>query len=251
MAYYNVQSALQFIDEDDSLRFEAEAFLDRLYLPSPNREGILPQDDTFLTLPELDIRRYKESAGKQLILTEFSREEVNERQVLKQADVVMLLYVLPELFDEKTTKKNLDYYEARTIHDSSLSKCIHSIVCLRNGEREKGEQFFEEALDIDFGSHPTSSLDGVHAGALGSVWLMIAEEFAGITEKGGTLLLRPVLPSVWEEYSFPYVYRGRRLHITIQQNELTGQKVSGEELDIQIGQEKICLKAQVTRKITT
>nr|WP_277631247.1 glycosyl hydrolase family 65 protein [Atopococcus tabaci] len=80
---------------------------------------------------------------------------------------------------------------------------------------------------------------------------MIAEGFAGITEKGGTLLLRPVLPSVWEEYSFPYVYRGRRLHITIQQNELTGQKVSGEELDIQIGQEKICLKAQVTRKITT
>ncbi|WP_277631462.1 glycosyl hydrolase family 65 protein, partial [Atopococcus tabaci] len=215
MAYYNVQSALQFIDEDDSLRFEAEAFLDRLYLPSPNREGILPQDDTFLTLPELDIRRYKESAGKQLILTEFSREEVNERQVLKQADVVMLLYVLPELFDEKTTKKNLDYYEARTIHDSSLSKCIHSIVCLRNGEREKGEQFFEEELDIDFDSAPTTSLDGVHAGSLGGMWLMIAEGFAGITEEGGTLLLRPVLPSVWEEYSFPYVYRGRRLHITI------------------------------------
>ncbi len=72
--------------------------------------------------PVIDLSKYKEQAGNQLILTEYSRQEVIDRQILKQADLVMLFYLQPDLFSFETIKQNLYYYEDRTIHDSSLSK---------------------------------------------------------------------------------------------------------------------------------
>jgi hypothetical glycosyl hydrolase len=78
--------------------------------------------------PAIDLSRYKAKAGKQTILLDYSRAEVNEMQILKQADVVMLNYLLPERFTPQQCAANLAFYEPRTIHDSSLSKAIHGIV---------------------------------------------------------------------------------------------------------------------------
>ena len=99
-------------------------------------EGVIPQDDTFMAKPAFDLSRYKAKAGKQTILLDYSRAEVNEMQILKQADVVMLNYLLPERFTPQQCAANLAFYEPRTIHDSSLSKAIHGIVLARCGDTE-------------------------------------------------------------------------------------------------------------------
>ena len=92
---------------DEQLQEQFRQFLDKLYLPDKNTDGLIPQDDTFLEKPVIDLSKYKEQAGNQLILTEYSRQEVIDRQILKQADLVMLFYLQPDLFSFETIKQNL------------------------------------------------------------------------------------------------------------------------------------------------
>lgn len=117
--------------------------------------------------PAIDLSRYKAKAGKQTILLDYSRAEVNEMQILKQADVVMLNYLLPEKFTPAQCAANLAFYEPRTIHDSSLSKAIHGIVAARCGDTEGAYAFWRAGVAIDLGDDPHSSDDGIHAAATG------------------------------------------------------------------------------------
>lgn len=113
-----------------------ESFLKNIYLPSPGEDGIIPQDDTFLSKPCLEnIEKYKKSQIKQAVLLDYSRDEIVNMQVLKQADVVMLLNLFPHLVGEEYVRKNVLFYEKRTIHDSSLSYCAHAQACAVIGAR--------------------------------------------------------------------------------------------------------------------
>lgn len=135
-----------FEREDARFMENAQRFLARLWLPEANADGVIPQDDTFMSKPAIDLSRYKAKAGKQTILLDYSRAEVNEMQILKQADVVMLNYLLPERFTPQQCAANLAFYEPRTIHDSSLSKAIHGIVNARCGDTEGAYAFWRDGI---------------------------------------------------------------------------------------------------------
>lgn len=238
MAYFNVKQTLFFMskygDQDGELIERGNDFLNRLYLPVPNKDGIIPQDDTFLNKPEIDLAKYKETQGSQAILLDYSRQEVNEMQILKQADTVMLLYLFPDLFPADIVAKNLHYYEKHTIHDSSLSKAIHAIVAARCGDMEAAYRFFQEACLIDLGPNPHSSDEGVHAASLGAVWLAGVFGFANIILKNNTLSINPKLPAEWSKMSFPFYCRGSRLEILLTSNQVAVTLISGPALTIEI-----------------
>ncbi|EAW5731540.1 glycoside hydrolase family 65 protein [Salmonella enterica] len=219
MAHYNVEQALEFARSqgcaDEAFIHCAEHFLHRLWLPEIQSDGVLPQDDTFLSKPVIDLAKYKAKAGKQSILLDYSRAEVNEMQILKQADVVMLAYMLPTLFTPQTCLANLRFYEPRTIHDSSLSKAIHGIVAARCGDPVMGYQFWRDGARIDLGDDPHSCDDGIHAAATGAIWLGAIQGFAGLSVRQGELHLEPMLPAAWSELSFPLQWQGVELFITI------------------------------------
>lgn len=131
----------------DRNRKSWEEFADRLYVPVPNEELVIPQDDTFLSKKRIpDIEKYKKSQIKQAVLLDYSRDEVVDMQVLKQADVVMLLNLFPYMFSKEVVKKNVLFYEERTIHDSSLSYCAHAQACAAIGETELSWEFFKKCM---------------------------------------------------------------------------------------------------------
>ncbi|MED2974224.1 glycoside hydrolase family 65 protein [Fictibacillus sp. B-59209] len=238
MAYYNVKKALYFMekydDRDELLKTRGQDFLSRLYLPKPNANRIIPQDDTFLSKPEIDLSRYKVNQGSQGILLDYSRDEVNEMQILKQADVVMLLYLFPELFSSSVVSENLYYYEAHTIHDSSLSKAIHAIVAARCGEHDAAYRFFQEACLIDLGPNPHSSDEGLHAASLGAIWLAAVFGFANLSINNSRLTLNPILPANWSEMAFPLHWQGATLNIQLKKEHIVVTKVSGPDVMIEI-----------------
>ncbi|WP_088006062.1 glycoside hydrolase family 65 protein [Indiicoccus explosivorum] len=238
MARYNVEQALRYMEqfgaEDEAYRDRAEAFLERLYLPVPDAAGLIPQDDTFLSLPEIDLSAYKENQGSQGILLDYSRQEVNRMQILKQADVVMLLYLFPDQFPLEVIAENLAYYEARTIHDSSLSKAVHAIVAARCGEEELAYRFFREACLIDLGPKPDSSDEGIHGASLGALWLATVFGFANVSFEGDCIRLDPKLPKEWSELTFPLRYRGRHLEISISRSRIRIIRHSGPELHVKV-----------------
>ncbi|EPH7476703.1 TIM barrel protein [Enterobacter hormaechei] len=225
LAWHNVACARQFMAmfgrEDARFTENAGKFLARLWLPEADADGVIPQDDTFMAKPAIDLSRYKAKAGKQTILLDYSRAEVNEMQILKQADVVMLNYLLPERFTPQQCAANLAFYEPRTIHDSSLSKAIHGIVLARCGDTDGAYAFWRDGIAIDLGDDPHSSDDGIHAAATGAIWLGAIQGFAGLHISEGELHLAPKLPAHWQKLAFPLRWRDATMHITCEDDQLT------------------------------
>ncbi|HDC4430371.1 TPA: glycoside hydrolase family 65 protein [Enterobacter asburiae] len=225
LAWHNVACARQFMTmfgrEDEGFTQKATRFLARLWLPEANSDGVIPQDDTFMAKPAIDLSRYKAKAGKQTILLDYSRAEVNDMQILKQADVVMLTYLLPERFTPQQCAANLAFYEPRTIHDSSLSKAIHGIVTARCGDVEGAYAFWRDGVAIDLGDDPHSCDDGIHAAATGAIWSGVIQGFAGVQIVEGELHLAPKLPAHWQKLTFPLRWRNATLHFTYENEVLT------------------------------
>lgn len=252
MAAYNVEQALHFMEvyqgKDKNFFDAGRDFLNRIYLPKPNKDGLIPQDDTFLQKPEIDLTLYKESQGSQAILLEYSRQEVIDMQILKQADVVMLLYLFPHLFPKDIVLKNLQYYEEHTIHDSSLSKAIHAIVAARCNEIQIAYRFFQEACLIDLGPNPHSSDEGIHAASLGTIWLAVVFGFINLENKNNRLSIKPRLPQEWSKIVIPLHFQGRRVEIVVTHQSIEVTKLYGDDISLEINGEDRLLTDKVEIK---
>lgn len=191
-------------------------FTNKIYLPAPDSRGIIPQDDSFLNKPVIaDLYKYLDNPYKQSILLDYSREEVVNLQVLKQADVVMLQTLLPQKFSHNVKRANLDYYEPKTLHDSSLSPCIHAIAFTDINDKSKAYSYFTKSLNIDVNDNFYDSIDGLHAAAMGGIWLTLIRGFAGIYTSPNSLNIKPCLPDHWMSMHFYYRYLGNLLDIKI------------------------------------
>lgn len=254
MAVYCVKTALKYRSELERTRKETyerldqlldlgtepeqwREFVDKMYLPTPDYQGIIPQDDSFLSKPCLrDIEKYKNASVKQTVLLDYSRDEVVNMQVLKQADVVMLLNLYPRLFDSETVRKNVLFYEERTIHDSSLSYCAHAQACAVIGSVDLAEKFFEKSLMIDLDDNPNDSRDGIHSASLGGIWNCLIFGFAGVRFEEGVLYLEPHLPEHWHKMKFRLVISGTEVTFLIEKERitLTSQRPMEEPVPVEI-----------------
>lgn len=212
-----------------------ERFLNKIYLPVPGEDGILPQDDTFLGKPCLEnIEKYKKCQVKQSVLLDHSREEVVNMQVLKQADVVMLLNLFPHMIPAEEVRKNVLFYESRTIHDSSLSYCAHAQACAAIGAMDLAEDFFAKSLVIDLDDNPMDSRDGIHAASLGGVWNCLIFGFAGIHYEQDVLYMNPHLPRKWKSMEFTLMIAGRKLRVCVTPEEALLQGMDGQTRGIRV-----------------
>jgi len=192
---------------------ELEEKLPLIYLPQPNENNIIPQNDTYLTLKEINLYKYKNQEHVGSLFLDYSLSEVNLMQVSKQASVVMLMYLLEHKFSREVKKANYNYYEARTLHDSSLSLSTHSILANDLGNRDLAYSLYLQAISIDLGMDMKSSDHGIHAASLGGIWQIIVCGFGGIRMVGGKLRIEPRLPKEITQITFPIYWKGNLLEI--------------------------------------
>ena len=143
------------------------------------------------------------------------RERTKGGQIVKQADVVALLALLPEEFAGDTGAANFDYYEPRCSHGSSLSRAMHGVAAARLGRSELALRFFRQTSAIDLADTHAAIDGGVHIAALGGVWMMAVLGFAGLSTSDGGIGLDPQLPDGWRSMEFAAQRRGRHLKIRI------------------------------------
>jgi hypothetical glycosyl hydrolase len=205
-----------------------EEMLPLIYLPQPNEKNIIPQDDTYLTLKEIDLYKYKNQEHVGSLFLDYSLSEVNLMQVSKQASVVMLMYLLEHKFSSEVKKANYNYYEARTLHDSSLSLSTHSILANDLGNRDLAYSLYRQATAIDLGMNMKSSDHGIHAAALGGIWQIIVCGFGGIRMFGGKLRIEPKLPKEISQITFSVYWKGNLLGIQVN-HEILKVKNNGTE----------------------
>lgn len=213
---------------------------EKIYLPRKADSDILEQFEGYFDLEEVLIEEYDENDWP-IRPKALDHMKKGETQILKQADVVMLLHLLGNEFDEKTIADNYHYYEKRTLHGSSLSPSIYSIMGLRVGDSGKAYRYLKRAALLDLLNLQKNTREGIHAANTGGVWQTVVFGFAGVSEdQEGALHLDPRLPKEWEGLEFGLTFRGRRLAIRIDgedQGEVT--RLSGEPMKVWInGREK-------------
>ena len=203
---------------------------DQVYLPMPGADGLVPQNDEYLRLEKIDLTKYKTQQGVSSIYEDYSPMQMNRFMVSKQADLVMLLRIMPELFDEETRKKNFLFYESRTLHDSSLSHGQHCVVAAWMGMDQMALDMYRHAVDIDLGPNPGSSNEGIHSAAMGGIWQCDVCGFAGLRWEGGRLALENNLPAEWKSMTFKICWRGTWIRVSLTGEQIMAEHLSGPEL---------------------
>jgi kojibiose phosphorylase len=140
--------------------------------------------------------------------SEVKLTEVKETQLVKQADVILLLHLFSNAFSSDVKRINFDYYEKRTTHKSSLSTPSYAIIASELGKAEKAYKYFIRAVNADLHNVYGNTELGVHAAALGGVWQIVVNGFAGLRLKHDMLSLNPSLPEFWQSMRFQMWFRG-------------------------------------------
>jgi trehalose/maltose hydrolase-like predicted phosphorylase len=178
-----------------------------------SQTGLFEQFAGFFGLEEIDLAGY---AGRSVPMdVVLGRERTQRSKVIKQADVVALLGLLPEEFPGDSGTANFRYYEPRCGHGSSLSGAMHGLVAARVGDSDLALQYFQHAVAIDLADNHTTIAGGLHMAALGGTWLTAVFGFAGLSLQSDGIAFNPKLPTTWTALKFGIEWRGRRLRISI------------------------------------
>ena len=194
--------------------------------------GIYEQFAGFHALQPLELTAYADR--KVPIDVIIGRELTQRSQVVKQADVVALIALLPEEFSGAMAEKNFRYYEPRCAHGSSLSTGMHALVAARLGDAAMALHYLRAtaASDLDF---DPNSAGGVRIAGLGALWQAVILGFAGLDLKGDMLGVDPRLPPEWRSLSFRVCWRGRSVAIRITDGIVQATLVEGEGMEMRIG----------------
>jgi len=208
-------------DDADRLGADAEAaarfreVASAIHLPRDPDTGLIEQFDGYFEREDVDLERYAgRSASMQAIL---GVEGVNATQVLKQPDVLMLGYLLPEVMDGDALAANYAYYTPRTDHayGSSLGPAVQAILATRMGQLDDAYAHFIRAARADLRDARGNTSEGIHAAAAGGLWQAVVFGFAGVELDGDEVRTNPRLPAHWRRLAFRLVRRGRTLEVDL------------------------------------
>ena len=176
--------------------------------------GLIEQFRGYFELEEIDLDLYESRTAPMDVV--LGPERVRRSKIIKQADVVMLLYLLWDRFPAEVRQANFRYYEPRTGHGSSLSPAIHAAMAARLGDIPLAERYFRQAAEIDLGNTMGNAAGGVHAAALGGLWQAVVFGFAGLELTAQGPRARPRMPAHWRNVHFTIEWRGKRFPIEYQ-----------------------------------
>jgi len=189
--------------------------VDKIYLPQPNSQGVVPEDDKYLSKKIIDVSKYQVNDQISGIFKDYNLSQVNDMQVTKQADVLLLMFLFENLFDDRIKKINWDYYAPKTTHESSLSRSTHAIVANDLKLDDVAYQFYEDTCETDLGLPLGKAIQGLHMATYGSIWNVTVEGFGGVRIINGKLRIEPHLPASWHNLQYQINWQGSLLRVTV------------------------------------
>ncbi|HHZ19755.1 MAG TPA: glycoside hydrolase family 65 protein [Firmicutes bacterium] len=204
----------------------------KMYYPCVEELGIFEQNDGYMDKEQMLV---KDLPPEVLPLNKhWSWDRILRSCFIKQADTIQGLYFLPERFDLETMRRNFDFYEPRTVHESSLSPSIYSIVASWIGYKDKAVELYLRTARLDLDNYNDDTDDGIHLTSMAGTWSSIVQGFAGVMVRRGTLTFKPYLPDQWQGYSFKFTFRGRRLEVVVSKGKVEIRQLAGEPLTFRV-----------------
>jgi alpha,alpha-trehalose phosphorylase len=203
-----------------------------MYVPHDEARGITPQDESFLDREVWDLDATPPERFP--LLNNFHPLVIYRHQVLKQADIVMAMFLLGNEFTADEKARNFAYYDALTTGDSSLSASIQSIVASEIGDEEQAIEYFRLALLMDLADVAGNVSNGVHVASAAGAWMALVFGFGGVRDFDGRLTIDPRLPRRYDRLEFPLRFHDRQLRITLMHDEELYTLEEGGPLDVTI-----------------
>lgn len=220
-----------------------EDIINHMYLPKDEKLDVFVQHDTFL---DKDLMPVSDLNKKEVPLNQnWSWDKILRSCFIKQADVLQGIYFFNDQFTLDEKRKNFEFYEPMTVHESSLSPCIHSILAAELGMEEKAIEMYQRTARLDLDNYNNDTEDGLHITSMTGSWLTIVQGFAQMKVFNESLSFSPFLPTNWNGYAFHINYRNRLLHINIS-TDIKINLLSGEPLDLSVYEKNYTLKNTLT-----
>jgi len=179
----------------------------QMFYPYSKEHGVYLQQDGFL---DKEIRSVDHLDNKERPIVEhWSWDRILRSCYIKQADVLQGFYFFEEEFTDEEHQRHYDFYEPLTVHESSLSPCIHSILAAKLGDEKRAYEFYLRTARLDLNDYNNDTRDGLHITSMAGTWMTIIKGFAGMRVKDNKLTFSPLLPSKWKSLSFKIRFRDK------------------------------------------
>ncbi len=205
---------------------------ENMYLPENKQLGIYLQQDGFLDKEQITVANLPD--GDRPLNQKWSWDRILRSPFIKQADVLQGIYFFEENFDIETIRRNYDYYEARTVHESSLSPCVHSILAAKLGDKNDSYEFYNRAARLDLDDYNNDTEDGCHITSMAGTWMSIVKGFGGMRVVDDKLLFNPFLPDHWESFAFKIKFRGVNLLVKTANDIVEITNTSSKDITIKV-----------------
>lgn len=250
------QQAIDFVRKDNPDRFQEivrntsfnegsevgkwKDIVEKMYYPADEKRGLFLQQDGFLDKELLKVTDLKPEDRP--INQKWSWDRILRSCFIKQADVLQGLYLLEDEFTVAQIRENFDFYEPMTVHESSLSPCVHAILASKLGYKQKAYEFYLRTARLDLDDYNNDTEDGCHITSMAGTWLSVTKGFGGMRIKDGKLSFNPFLPEQWKSYSFRLEFRDRVIKVKVTREGTQTMLESGEPMDIYLKDEVVHLK---------
>jgi alpha,alpha-trehalose phosphorylase len=213
-----------------------------MVVPWDERLGVHPQAENFTRHQEWDFAAM--GPEDYPLLLHFPYFDLYRKQVVKQADLVLALHLRGDAFTDEEKLRDFEYYEARTVRDSSLSACTQAVIAAEVGHVELAYDYFGEAALMDLHDLEHNTRDGVHIASLAGAWIAAVGGFGGLRDYGRELAFAPRLPEDLTRLAFRLSYRGRRLKVEATGDHASYTLLSGDALEVRHYGDPVLLTAE-------
>lgn len=218
------------VTEDEKRKWHG--IVDNMYLPYDAARDIFPENDGYL---DKDLTPVSELPSDQRPLNQhWSWDRILRSPYVKQGDVIQGIWDFIDDFTPEQKRHNFDFYEQYTVHESSLSPSVYSIIAADLGYEDKAVELYQRSARLDLDNYNNDTDDGLHITSMTGAWLDIVQGFAGMRVRHGQLHYAPFLPKQWTGYQFTQVFRGRTIKVKVDQSGTQVSLVSGEPLTIDL-----------------
>ena len=202
----------------------------KMYLGYDEKRKVFIQNDGFLDKELIPVSELDPKVRP--INQHWSWDRILRSCYIKQADVLQGIYFFENNFDVETIKRNFEFYEQFTVHESSLSSCIHNILAAKVGLYDKAYQYYLNASRLDLDDYNNDTCDGCHITSMGGTWMTIVQGFGGMRIKDGMLSFKAVLPEKWNSYSFQIRHKDNVLKINVSKSGTQIERLEGSECQV-------------------
>ncbi|WP_437369632.1 glycoside hydrolase family 65 protein [Maribacter litoralis] len=211
----------------------------KMYFPFSKEYGVFLQQDGFLDKELVKVDDLPKS--ERPINQKWSWDRILRSPYIKQADVLQGFYFFEEDFSIEDLERHFDFYEPFTVHESSLSPCVHSIQAAKLGRMEQAYNFYLRTSRLDLDDYNKEVEEGLHITSMAGTWMSIVEGFGGMRVINDKLSFKPQIPDQWQAYSFKVNFRDRIIKVNVTSENTTFQLTGAEEVSIRVNGKKVVL----------